>query len=194
MSEKSKKLLLFSGLFLLAGVMWSAINVKQAQARQSMSIGPARGDLKNNDYISVCNDEAYDMNSGSVLVFKSGSRSNGVSVTTTTSYGDGLVAGVVPSSTTLESGSCGIIQVYGYHPNVQIASNTTAGQQGVSSATGRYAAAYQVEAATITVDNSSGNEYGVATSTSAQFGTRTIGKFLDTTTGSSTVKMWLNIK
>jgi hypothetical protein len=121
--------------------------------------------------------------SGTVLIYVlpasvSASGVAGLSVSTTSSVGVVRVAGVVPSSETLNALSWGRLQVFGYHPSIQIGVTTSTGDALVTSSTAGVAGVETIANSTTTV----GADFGVFATT------------LQTATSSTTVQGFIRVK
>lgn len=109
------------------------------EARIHGTTANVRSGYPNATYQMVINTDNVDHESGSVLVWDTGTSFDGVSVSSTTSAGSKLVAGVVPYGHTLKAESTGMLQIGGYHPGIKVIEATAIGDILETSATGEEA-------------------------------------------------------
>lgn len=127
--KKCKKIMLFSGLFLLAGVFGVSMFTQSSYATSGGNIGPNDANKRNSNWLWVYNTDNVAHEPGDVVVWKDGDH-DGLDIATTTSYANMLVAGVVVGST-ISATSWGFIQTHGYCPLVNLSSAVAAGDNHV---------------------------------------------------------------
>ncbi len=172
MKEIRKKLLMFSGLFLLAGFLGTA-----AYAVPSGPIGDIDNADRNATWAFVYNNDTVAHEAGDVLVWADGSH-DGLDVSSTTTANNGLVAGAVPSGQTLAASSWGWLQTSGYHPAITIGVANAAGDWLVTSSTPEAAGVYSVAQATGTSTNESNINGAFAVALAASTSSDTVKGFL----------------
>lgn len=145
-----KKLVLFAAFLGLAGVV---------HARQLSGVGDQTDGGRNAEYLWVYNEDDVAHEEGDVLVYKDGNY-DGVSVSSTTTRNNALVAGVV-AIRDIPAQSWGFIQIAGYHPAVTCDTSVAAGDSLITSATGEASTTYSVLDSTSTAPNNAG-VFGIA--------------------------------
>lgn len=190
--KKCRKLLLFSGLILLAGALGIIVGDK-TQASEVSSIGPSTEYRRNIGRLWLYNNDNSDRGPGEVVCYSSGSAFTGIEVGTCVSYANPLVAGVIPYGSTLTARSYGWVQISGYHPAVVVASNCVRGGYLVSSATNEQAATWYVHGSSFT-PRVTAQPSGVASSSHTIQGSAVFGVALDIATGSETVKALIKLR
>ncbi len=145
-----KKLSLFVAILGLAGV---------AEARMASGDKVLTSGGRNAEYLEVYNEDNVAHEVGDVVVYKDGSY-DGVSISTTASRNNALVAGVVAFKD-IPAASWGIIQIAGYNSTVTCDTSVSAGDSLITSATGEASTTYSVLDSTATAPNNAG-VFGVA--------------------------------
>jgi hypothetical protein len=163
-------------LVILAFLGLAGLSVGKVWAQDSGDISLTSGD-RNGNRIYVYNSDAVSHSTGTLVIYTNGGGTYpGISISTSITANDGLVAGVIVEKTIAANG-WGWIQTRGYAV-VNIGVANTAGDSLVTSTTAGKAGVYSVAQATGTAANQS-NILGV-------FATA-----LETTTSSTSVKCML---
>lgn len=97
----------------------------------------------------VYNTDAVAHEAGDVLVWADGSN-DGLDVSTTSTFNNKLVAGVVPAGYTLPASNWGFVQTHGYHSGITVGSATAAGDMLATSATAESASVFTVADSSVT--------------------------------------------
>lgn len=149
------KKMLFSPLFVLA-VSLAGLSVGAYQfGGGSVNTDEERNQIK----IQVYNTDNVAHEVGDVLVWKDGSISDGVEVSSTTTANNSLVAGVVVDNT-IAATSWGWIQTSGYHGSITVTGTVTAGDLLTTSTTGEAGRTYTVVDSTGSIAGE-GDDFGV---------------------------------
>jgi hypothetical protein len=172
-----KKLVLFVVFLGLAGV----VHARQGSGNATLTAGE-----RNQTFVTVYNEDAVDHAAGSILVYKDGSY-DGVSVSSTTTANNPLVAGVVPVGYTLPASGWGFVQISGYHSAIKIGVANSAGDLLGTSTTADKAGVYSVVGTTTTTGTAA-----KSTDLTASFGVAAVA--LEATTSSTTVKGFIKLQ
>lgn len=136
--------------------------VKTVVMAEGNPILPQTDSARNREYVRVYNEDGVSHASGTVMIYvlpvPAGTATYpGQSVSTTSTGGVVRVAGVVPSSETLNATSWGRLQTFGYHSAILSSSTITAGDALVTSTNTGVAVSETIANSTTTV----GADYGV---------------------------------
>lgn len=179
MNEKMKKLALFTGTLLLAGLFSTAILVQKGKAFQLQSVAKDTSAVDHVEVQSVYNLDNVAHEVGDVVIWADGSRVDGKEISTTTTANHPLVAGVIYGETCAATSDC-LIQTRGYHAAITVAVATSAGDPLVTSTTGEGSTIATITMAT-----------GTAAGEAIDYPRGVFAVALEATTASTTVKGFL---
>lgn len=137
-----RKIGFFSGALLIAGMVTQFVTQKNVQAYQSNPIQSDSSPASHAEYQHVFNEDGGTHEVGDVVVWASTATNGttGLSISTTVTEGDPLVAGVVVEND-IPANSWGKIQTRGYNAAVNITGNCLVAGDLITSTTGEVAQA-----------------------------------------------------